>query len=84
MSTTAGDTMSTTLEQVFETSVRQAIACRDGPTVPPDHPSAQARRPPVSERRVHEIPDGPPDAAGLTPRQHKVLEVIRDAVDRRG
>jgi repressor LexA len=38
----------------------------------------------VSERRVHEIPDGPPDAAGLTPRQHKVLEVIRDAVDRRG
>jgi repressor LexA len=38
----------------------------------------------VSERRVHEIPDGPADAAGLTPRQHKVLEVIRDAVDRRG
>ena len=38
----------------------------------------------MSERRVHEIPDGPADAAGLTPRQHKVLEVIRDAVDRRG
>jgi repressor LexA len=33
---------------------------------------------------VHEIPDGPPDALGLTPRQRKVLEVIRDAVDRRG
>ncbi|MGN6474787.1 MAG: transcriptional repressor LexA [Mycobacteriales bacterium] len=33
---------------------------------------------------VHEIPDGPPDAAGLTPRQHRVLEVIRDSVERRG
>jgi repressor LexA len=33
---------------------------------------------------VSEIPDGPPDAAGLTPRQRKVLEVIRDSVERRG
>jgi len=38
----------------------------------------------VSDQRVTEIPDGPPDAAGLTPRQRKVLEVIRDAVERRG
>jgi repressor LexA len=38
----------------------------------------------VTDERVHEIPDGPPDAAGLTPRQRRVLEVIRDAVDRRG
>ncbi|RKS77445.1 repressor LexA [Motilibacter peucedani] len=33
---------------------------------------------------VREIPDGPADASGLTPRQRKVLEVIRDAVERRG
>jgi repressor LexA len=33
---------------------------------------------------VHEIPDGPPDAAGLTPRQRKVLEVISESVERRG
>src|SRR5437879_8661934 len=33
---------------------------------------------------VREMPDGPTDASGLTPRQRKVLEVIRDAVDRRG
>src|SRR5438270_6636415 len=33
---------------------------------------------------VHEIPDGPPDATGLTPRQRRVLEVIRDSVERRG
>ena len=33
---------------------------------------------------VSEIPDGPPDATGLTPRQRKVLEVIRDSVVSRG
>ncbi len=33
---------------------------------------------------VTEIPDGPPDESGLTPRQRKVLEVIRDAVERKG
>jgi repressor LexA len=33
---------------------------------------------------VSEIPDGPPDESGLTPRQHRVLEVIRDSVERRG
>ena len=33
---------------------------------------------------VAEIPDGPPDESGLTPRQRRVLEVIRAAVERRG
>jgi len=33
---------------------------------------------------VREIPDGPPDATGLTPRQRRVLDVIRDSVERRG
>jgi repressor LexA len=33
---------------------------------------------------VHALPDGPPDADGLTTRQRKVLEVIRDSVERRG
>lgn len=33
---------------------------------------------------VAEIPDGPADASGLTPRQRRVLEVIRDSVERRG
>jgi repressor LexA len=33
---------------------------------------------------VREIPDGPADASGLTPRQRRVLEVIRDSVERRG
>src|SRR4051794_3220732 len=33
---------------------------------------------------VSEIPDGPPDETGLTPRQRRVLEVIRESVERRG
>ena len=33
---------------------------------------------------VKDFPDGPPDASGLTPRQRKVLDVIRASVDRRG
>jgi repressor LexA len=34
--------------------------------------------------RVRELPDGPADADGLTARQRKVLEVIRDSVEHRG
>ena len=33
---------------------------------------------------VHQLPDGPRDGAGLTPRQRLVLETITDAVERRG
>ena len=33
---------------------------------------------------VRTMPDGPPDGSGLTPRQRKVLDVIRDSVERRG
>ncbi len=33
---------------------------------------------------VRDLPDGPADESGLTPRQRKVLEVIRDSVERRG
>lgn len=33
---------------------------------------------------VSSLPDGPADADGLTPRQRRILEVIKDAVDSRG
>ncbi len=33
---------------------------------------------------VRELPDGPADATGLTPRQRRVLEVIRAAIEQRG
>jgi repressor LexA len=33
---------------------------------------------------VRELPDGPPDSNGLTPRQRRVLAFIRDSVESRG
>ena len=40
--------------------------------------------PGTTDAVVKDLPDGPPDESGLTPRQRKVLEVIRDSVERRG
>jgi repressor LexA len=37
-----------------------------------------------STAAVRELPDGPPDATGLTPRQRRILEVIRESVENRG
>jgi repressor LexA len=37
-----------------------------------------------SSRKISELPDGPPDATGLTPRQTKVLLSIKDAIEKRG
>jgi len=48
------------------------------PTPPPQSRRGPGR-PPLSE-----FPDGPADGTGLTPRQRRVLEVIRDSVERRG
>jgi repressor LexA len=53
---------------------------------PPDSAGSDASRahaePPLAA--VSDFPDGPPDETGLTPRQHRVLDVIRDSVERRG
>jgi repressor LexA len=38
----------------------------------------------TSSSTVRELPDGPTDATGLTPRQRRVLAVIRDSVAERG
>ena len=35
-------------------------------------------------RSVSELPDGPPDATGLTPRQQRVLAHIKDSIEKRG
>ncbi|WP_163568395.1 transcriptional repressor LexA [Fodinicola feengrottensis] len=37
-----------------------------------------------TENKVSTFPDGPPDPAGLTQRQNRILAVIRDSVERRG
>ena len=52
-------------------------------------PSSRARSAPLtapdeSTDNVRDLPDGPPDAHGLTPRQRRVLDVIRQAVADRG
>ncbi|HEU4948228.1 MAG TPA: transcriptional repressor LexA [Kribbella sp.] len=38
----------------------------------------------LPDQSVTELPDGPADATGLTPRQRRVLDVIRESVDSRG
>ncbi len=41
-------------------------------------------KPEKPRKSVSELPDGPPDASGLTPRQTKVLATIKDAIEQRG
>jgi len=36
------------------------------------------------DAKVVPIPDGPPDATGLTPRQQRVLATIKDSIENRG
>jgi repressor LexA len=38
----------------------------------------------TGKSKVSELPDGPPDATGLTPRQQRILNVIRDNLEQRG
>jgi len=38
----------------------------------------------MARKNVTELPDGPPDATGLTPRQLRVLATIKDAIEKRG
>ena len=38
----------------------------------------------MAKKTVTELPDGPPDATGLTPRQQRVLAHIKDAIEKRG
>ena len=39
---------------------------------------------PMPKKKVAELPDGPPDATGLTPRQQRVLATIKEAIEKRG
>jgi repressor LexA len=38
----------------------------------------------TSRGKVSELPDGPPDATGLTPRQQRILAHLKDFMERRG
>ncbi len=37
-----------------------------------------------TETNLAELPDGPPDATGLTPRQQRILAHLRDCIEKRG
>jgi repressor LexA len=58
----------------------------------PDRPARRRGRPTKAEvaaqlgeaASVSSLPDGPADSTGLTPRQRRILEVIRDTVEARG
>ena len=60
------------------------------PDEPVDLAAERANRPgrkpgvPPKTAAVQNLPDGPADNEGLTPRQRKVLEFIRESVERRG
>ncbi len=49
-----------------------------------DDPTAGAAVSEKGDATVRTLPDGPPDGDGLTVRQRRVLETIRETVDRRG
>lgn len=38
----------------------------------------------TSTEKITELPDAPPDATGLTPRQQRILNVLRESLEQRG
>jgi len=64
----------------------------DNDSTNPPKPQTRRGRPRASDvaaqmgaaASVSSLPDGPADGDGLTPRQRRILEVIRDAVELRG
>src|SRR3712207_3443508 len=53
-----------------------------GKSGPP--PGSGTQAPAAGGAAVRELPDGPADAPGLTPRQQRVLTVIRESLASRG
>ncbi len=79
-------------EEVFEdrTMTRRSNRCLNpgarrvyGSAMASDRTSGQGK-PSGSSGNVSELPDGPPDATGLTPRQQRVLAHIKDSIEKRG
>lgn len=50
--------------------------------MPAKQPPKQSSTQP--DKQVSELPDGPPDATGLTPRQQRVLATIKESIEQRG
>ncbi len=58
---------------------RDAMATEDSPA---GRGASRSRG--KARSKVSELPDGPPDATGLTPRQQRVLGHIKEAIEKRG
>src|SRR6188472_826674 len=58
---------------------RDAMATEDSPAG-----RAGSRSRGKAHSKVSELPDGPADATGLTPRQQRVLSTIKDSIEKRG
>jgi repressor LexA len=63
---------------------READSAAKGSAGKGSTPKGSAKSKGNSKSNVRDLPDGPPDENGLTPRQRRVLEVIRESVERRG
>jgi repressor LexA len=49
-----------------------------------DRTSSGSAKTTRARANVSELPDAPPDATGLTPRQQRILNVLREAIEQRG
>ena len=47
-------------------------------------PRSRSTSRPDAADNVSELPDGPPDTTGLTPRQQRVLMTIKDSIEKKG
>jgi len=74
-------TGATRFEQVFEVARRRVYR---GRMTRPTGPSTGSKTGSTSSSGVRELPDGPPDATGLTPRQQRILAHLRDCIEKRG
>jgi repressor LexA len=46
--------------------------------------ATKPKKSPAPSKKISELPDGPADQNGLTPRQLKILQVIKTAVEDQG
>jgi repressor LexA len=49
-----------------------------------NQPTGSRARGSASVGSVREMPDAPPDSTGLTPRQQRILNVLRESIEKRG
>ena len=72
---------------LIPTSARASLLCMPSKLEPVSRKRGRPRKEDIAAQlgtKVSQMPDGPADAEGLTARQRRILEVIRDALVDRG